>query len=224
MGKKIVSFSLYGDDPKYVVGAHKNIQIINDIMPDWTVKIFTNSKVTSETTIEQLSKYNNTEVIDPESLGLGEKLFYSRMFWRYLPFFDDTPCIARDLDSRLSLREKQYIDKWISSDCDIFIIRDHPWHSQVPGGLIGIRNLGDIFRDSFVRFISNNDTGWGKDQDMLNGFVYNEQISAKIYKCESSNENYIPRDDKSFFIGIQLDQHDQPLCQKSLDFLRDLNL
>jgi len=221
---KTISFCLYGDDPKYVVGAYKNAQIASEIMPDWTVTIYTNDKVTSYETIKKLKTYRNVSVVDPDSFGLGEKLFNARMFWRYLSFFNNTPCIARDLDSRLTSREKTYIDNWIDSDSNFFIIRDHPWHSQVPGGLIGMRNIGNVFEEFFIKFISENDTGWGKDQEMLNSFVYNYYISPNIYRCEYNSSNYIPRDNKSFFIGIQLDENDNPLCQKSLAFLNDLNL
>ena len=73
----------------------------------------------------------------------------SAYFWRFLSFFEDTPSIVRDLDSRFSLREVNYINNWVTSGRDYFIIRDHPWHSPVPSGLFGIKRKIDFFEIHF---------------------------------------------------------------------------
>jgi hypothetical protein len=38
--KPIVSFSLFGTEPKYYVGAEKNITEIKQLLPDWEVRIY----------------------------------------------------------------------------------------------------------------------------------------------------------------------------------------
>ena len=49
--------------------------------------------------------------------------------------------ISRDADSRLSLREKEAVEKWINSDKDFHIMRDHPHHYYpILGGTWGFKN------------------------------------------------------------------------------------
>ena len=38
--KKIISFSLFGDDPKYYAGAEKNIILNKELLPDWETVIY----------------------------------------------------------------------------------------------------------------------------------------------------------------------------------------
>jgi hypothetical protein len=49
-----------------------------------------------------------------------------------------------------------------------------------------------------------------------------------IFYCGyDSEENYIHRDNKDFFIGMQIDENDKPLVPsaiQALNYLKDLNL
>ena len=49
-----------------------------------------------------------------------------------------------------------------------------------------------------------------------------------IFYCGYDDHlNYIPRDDKNFFIGMQIDENDKPLVPsaiQALNYLKDLNL
>ena len=38
--KKIISFSLWGDNPKYTIGAIKNAEIAKEIYPDWICRFY----------------------------------------------------------------------------------------------------------------------------------------------------------------------------------------
>lgn len=223
---RIVSFSLYGNNPKYVIGAHKNIEICQRLMPEWKIKIFTNHNVTSLENIQRLSNYSNVIIVDPESIFPCENLYSMGAFWRFFAFFDNSVALSRDLDSRITTREINYINSWINNDSTphIFIIRDHPWQSLAPAGLIGMQNLGLKFYNFFVDFINNESLNWGQDQVILENFISSYYNDINVYRCESNTLHYIPRDDKSFFIGIQLDENDKPICPRSLQYLNDLNL
>jgi hypothetical protein len=220
----IISFSLYGDNPKYVIGAYKNIEICQQLVPEYIIKIFTNHKVTNSDTIHKLSKYQNVMIVDPEHILPNVDVYAFPMFWRFLSFFDNEPSLSRDLDSRITSRELKYINSWNNlSNKNIFIIRDHPWQSNAPGGLTGMKNLGLSFNDFYIDFVRNNSTGWGQDQIMLDRFIQSYNLD-NIYRCEYNSYNYIPRDNKRFFIGIQLDENDNPICPKALQYLSDLKL
>jgi hypothetical protein len=148
-------------------------------------------------------------------------------FWRFLSFFEDTPSIVRDLDSRFSDREVSYINSWLNNDKDYFIIRDHPWHSPVPAGLFGIKRKIQPFEDHMIEFVANNSLSWGADQDILH--LYMEKINKEsIFYCGFDDAtNYIPRDDKNFFIGMQIDENNQPIIPSAtvaLEYLNSMNL
>lgn len=65
----------------------------------------------------------------------------SKMSWRFLVAADTDVerYVVRDIDSRLSLREKAAVDEWIESQKKFHVMRDHPSHSHynMSGGMWG---------------------------------------------------------------------------------------
>jgi hypothetical protein len=226
--KSVVAFSLFGYNPKYYVGAEKNIQQVKEMLSDWEVKIYYHDELIIKENIQKLIDLGGT-LINVNSMDICNRpLLEYPYFWRFFSFFDDTRTIVRDLDSRFSQREVQYINNWIASNKDYFIIRDHPWHSNVPSGLYGIKKQINTFKDHFVNYINGKDIiKWGDDQEILD--LYMKDINKEdIYYCGYDiQDNYIPRDDKNFFIGLQLDENDQPIeptGTHSIRYLNEINL
>jgi hypothetical protein len=225
--KPIVSFSLFGNEPKYYIGAEKNIIEINNFLPNWEVRIYYHENMILDGKVEYLSNLGAT-LINVKDIVLGNKeSIHYPFFWRFLSFFENTPSIVRDLDSRFSDREVQYINKWMSSERDYFIIRDHPWQAPVPSGLFGIKKFIPKFKDHFINFVNNEDLRWGADQEILR--IYMEQINEEnVFYCGYDDRtNYIPRDDKNFFIGMQMDENDNPTDPsgiKCLQHITEINL
>ena len=142
MIKKIISFSLWGDNPKYTIGAVKNAVIAKDIYPDWTCRYYVGSDV-PEYILENLKEHYNVEVVEmlgEPNLG-GVATGWNGMFWRFFAADGDDIVISRDTDSRLGYREKAAVDEWLESDKDFHIMRDHPYHAtEILGGMWGVRN------------------------------------------------------------------------------------
>ena len=131
---KIISFSLWGANPKYTVGAVKNAALAKEIYPGWTCRFYV-SKDVPEDIIAQLKSYDNTEVF-----VMNEPADHTAMFWRFYPMCDGLVdvMISRDTDSRLSAREKAAVDEWLASGLPLHIMRDHSWHvSLMMGGMWG---------------------------------------------------------------------------------------
>lgn len=221
--KPIVSFTLFGNNMKYYVGAIKNAEDIKKMLPDWEMRLYYNSNFILNEYLDTLNDLG-VNLVDVKDIKLGglDSLSYP-YFWRFLSFLEDTPSIVRDLDSRFSLREIKYINNWIDSGSDYFIIRDHPWHSPVPSGLFGIKRKINSFELYLNEFIKTNELVWGADQTILHLYMLN--IDKKdIYYCGyDSVENYIPRDDKNFFIGMQIDENNQPIKPSALQALNYIN-
>jgi hypothetical protein len=197
--KKIISFSLWGNNPKYTIGAIKNAELAKTIYPDWICRFYCGKSVPSDI-IEKLKTYNNVEVIEMEENG-----DWTGMFWRFYACEDSDVMISRDTDSRLNLREKNAVDEWLTSDKDFHIMRDHPYHNTlILGGMWGVRN--GILKN-ILTLIENYNKGdfWQVDQNFLREKIYpivvnttyvhdsyhNFNLWSKKFSTERINQEFV---------------------------------
>ena len=134
--KKIISYSLWGDDPKYCVGAIKNAQIRDQFYPDWISRFYVHKDV-DEKYINELKSAGNTEVVIKDEVA-----DWTGMFWRFeaISDCDVDIMICRDTDSRLSNREALAVRDFENSSMMFHIMRDHPHHNAfVLGGMFGLK-------------------------------------------------------------------------------------
>ena len=133
--KNILSYSFYGNNPRYTDGAIANAQLMPEFYPNWTMRVYIHDSVPTPI-LEKLKSYPHVEVCTPP---LHDQLL-NPMTWRFLVASDllVTRYIVRDIDSRLSVREKNAVDEWIISMKPFHILHDHPFHIQpINGGLFG---------------------------------------------------------------------------------------
>ena len=197
--KKIISFSLWGNNPKYTIGAIKNAELAKTIYPDWICRFYCGKSVPSDI-IEKLKTYNNVEVIEMEENG-----DWTGMFWRFYACEDSDVMISRDTDSRLNLREKNAVDEWLTSDKDFHIMRDHPYHNTlILGGMWGVRN--GVLKN-ILTLIENYNKGdfWQVDQNFLREKIYpivvnttyvhdsyhNFNLWSKKFSTERINQEFV---------------------------------
>ncbi len=107
--KKIISFSLWGDNPKYTIGAIENAKLAKTIYPDWVCRFYVGTSTPDEIW-DELYDMDNTEMINMDIDG-----DWSGMFWRFYPASENDVdvFIVRDTDSRLSNREKEAVNEWL---------------------------------------------------------------------------------------------------------------
>jgi hypothetical protein len=225
--KKVISFTLFGYEPKYYIGAEKNVEVNQTLLPDWNTVIYYHPEMTRMDSVEKLSSMGAT-LIDVSDIIIGNKTPKDfPFFWRFLAFLNDDITLVRDLDSRVSDREVEYINRWLKNGKDYFIIRDHPWHSPVPSGLYGIKGKKVEFENHFNSFVGNSDLRWGTDQEILHEYMKDIPLENVEYCGFDRPETYIPRVNKEFFIGMQLDENDNPTVpsgETCLNYLKELNL
>lgn len=202
--KKVVSFSLWGSDPKYNIGAINNSFLMKEIYPGWEAWFYCGSSV-PEITMKKLEN-SGAKVIKMEEPG-----DWTGMFWRFLPAADPDveTMISRDTDSRISIREKLAVDEWIASGKSFHIMRDHPAHGiEMLGGMWGVRNgaLKDI--KELISGFTKGDF-WQVDQNFLKDSVYPR---ARL-DCHVNDEFFekkpfpSPRKDLEF-VGDVFDEND----------------
>lgn len=208
--KKIITFCLYGNNPVYQVGAAKNLKLAKIIYPDWICRFYL-FKEDHHIETNLLSISTNIEVVKVPLYGGPFAMLY-----RFLPLGekDVERFISRDLDSRLSIREKKAVDDWIKSDKTFHIMKDHPHHYStgipVLGGMWGAK--GNTFKKaetSINEFIKLHENAKGLDQKFLYYFFH--KIISNDYIEHSMNSFPIARDfnrDKIYFVGQPFDEND----------------
>ena len=117
---KIISLSVWGNDPRYIVGANRQYELAKQFYPDWEFRIYTDDK----NKFANLSDANIIEVTDG-SYG---------MYWRFRAMFEDENniVIVRDSDSRITFREHRAVLQWLESDKKVHTFRDHEAHFEFP--------------------------------------------------------------------------------------------
>ena len=183
---KVVSFSLFGSNPLYCVGAIRNSELMSEIFPEWEMWVYHDDTV--EKGVLQKLQNNNVKLIKSQDSG-----FY-RSMWRFYPCGDKSVeyFISRDTDSRISLRDRESVYEWIESGKDFHIIRDHPvGHSWVmnagmwgsKGGIINIENMiSQYINDPNNKFI---------DQMFLRDVIYPLTKESRLVHDEYFNEHFI---------------------------------
>ena len=169
MERNVLSYSLYGQDPRYIDGALANSELYKDMFPGWSLRVYHDDSVPQDI-LEKLRK-QDADLIDMSGSDLNP------MTWRFLASSDPTVArmCSRDLDSRLSFREFHAVDEWAHSTFKVHVIRDHPSHMEIrckmPGGMwcAQERVLKDMSRmiDSYSK-----NTGYDMDQQFLAKIVW----------------------------------------------------
>lgn len=200
--KKLICFSLWGDNKKYTIGAIRNAEIAKNIFKGWICRFYTGQSV-PQYIIDKLISIDNVEVVQMDVPGNWEG-----MFWRFLPAGepDVEVMISRDCDSRLGTREKSAIDEWLTSSKKFHIMRDHPHHgTQILGGMWGARGglLNDI--KGWIDEYKKGDY-WQVDQNFLKEIVYpkvvnDSMVHDEFFKYESHRRRF-PKNRVNFeFVG-----------------------
>ena len=143
MGKKVISYCLFGNKLKYCHGIIEAVISSNIIFLDWEVRVYYSigKQAVPESVINILKNLNCKLIPFSESNKCnGEDI--EGMMWRFSPLGEDDVDIwlSRDADSRSSFREKKMIDEWLVSDKAIHSILDHPCHGNLMGCNFGINN------------------------------------------------------------------------------------
>jgi protein O-GlcNAc transferase len=214
--KKIISFSLWGTNPIYNIGAIRNAELAKEVYPDWVCRFYYGTSTLNET-IEKLKTFDNVELIN-----MGVEGDWTGMFWRFYPASDNDVdvVIVRDCDSRLNQREKDAVDEWLNSDKGFHIMRDHPAHgTEILGGMWGskkgvVNNMKELINDYIKGDF------WQVDQNFLREKIYLSVKDNSIVHDEYFEHKPFPtvREYKQF-VGQAFDENDGMLYPEHTNHL-----
>lgn len=132
--KKIISFSLWGNNPKYTIGAIKNADLAWKFYPGWICRFYCAIDVPTEI-LKKLQEKSEVIIVD-------DKPDWTFTTKRFLPMSEEgvERVIFRDTDSRFSMREVEAVNEWIKSDKSLHVMKDHPYHGGFPilAGMFGM--------------------------------------------------------------------------------------
>lgn len=143
MGKRVISYCLFGNKLKYCHGIIEAVISSNLIFLGWEVRVYySNGKQKVPNSVINVLKNLNCVVIPFSESNSCEGEDIEGMMWRFEPLGDSSVDVwlCRDADSRSSLREKKMIDEWLETDKAIHSILDHPAHGNLMGCNFGINN------------------------------------------------------------------------------------
>jgi len=208
--KKVLSFSLWGDNPTYNIGAIKNVELAKQYYPDFECWFYIHSPTVPVNTIKILEKFENVKII----LKNDDLNTCKPMCWRFESIDDPDVEImmSRDTDTRILSREKMAVDEWLESGKLFHIMRDHPdHHYYILGGLFGMKKHSNISNMSNMSNLINNLIQNGPrdyDQDFLKNIIYPIikddcliHASFNFFSDEITKPFPIPYDSEYRFVG-----------------------
>ncbi len=74
--KKVVSFSLWGKQPKYLIGALRNAELCPRIYPGWVARFYVGASV-------PLDILHRLSLLGAEVIRMNEPGDWRGMFWRF---------------------------------------------------------------------------------------------------------------------------------------------
>jgi len=214
--KKIISFSLWGDNPTYTQGAIRNAELAKEIYPDWICRYYI-GRSTPQQTIDTLSSFDNTEVIVMDVDG-----DWTGMFWRFYPAGeqDVDVVIIRDCDSRLNNREKEAVNEWLNSDKGFHIMRDHPYHTtEILGGMWGSKKgVTPNIKKQIESYIKGD--FWQVDQNFLRDIIYPIVKNNSLVHDEFFDKKPFPsKNEPKRFVGQAFNDKDEMLYPEHANHL-----
>ncbi|XP_042231099.1 uncharacterized protein LOC121872423 [Homarus americanus] len=225
-GQRVVSFSLYGDNPEYWVGLDDILSQVTAVYPGWRVRLYTDPRGRGSVLCPLLGRHAHLDVCDITNLPppLGNLSLINPMMWRLAPLgdFQVAAIMVRDSDSQIIDREVEAVRAWWLSGLQFHIMRDHPKHDfPILGGLWGARwdhdqspsrhavHLLAALRDNMI-IRAKNEHKYGDDQDILRDmlwpFMAGHVLTHDSYWCgeyEADTSPWPTRRVDGLFVGLR---------------------
>lgn len=201
--KKIISVSLWGNNPRYIEGAIKNALLSEKHYSDWEFRIY------AENHLHDLLKGIPAKIVSPVIEWKNGR------FWRFHPAFesDVDVMISRDCDSRISQREVSCVEEWLASGKKFHVIRDHERHYDFPmlAGMWGVRGgLSAEVKSSITDFSLDSDAYLVDQIWLANRIWLRENAQSNVFVHGNREKTLLPYHGFDF-VGQGYDENDEPL-------------
>ncbi|XP_053390898.1 uncharacterized protein LOC128553748 [Mercenaria mercenaria] len=176
----VISYSLYGSDHRYIGGAVENSYLLTIIYPGWNIWIYHDNSV-PKSILDTICKLRSIKCINMSLNAIKNK-----RSWRFLVASERKVArfIIRDIDSRLSFREKVAVNEWIYSGRKLHTMRDHPHQTFfINAGLWG--GMNDTYQNMEQALYANHlADNYLSDSNFLNRIVW-PAVKHSVMKHDS---------------------------------------
>ena len=166
---RVISYGLYGADPRYTVGVVRNAQLAPLVYPGWRVRVYLDNTVPAAVRAESVAQ---RRAADDGRRRDGRR---DRRHVLALPRRRRRrrrPLHRARLRPRLNPRERLAVEEWIASGKAVHSLRDHPNHDRpLNGGMWGGVKGAVPDMTEIVKRWSNKQEYMG-DLDFLNQVVW----------------------------------------------------
>ena len=168
--ENVISYSLFGSNPRYCEPAVVNAQMTRDVFKGWTCRVYLDATVPDH--VSRRLKDAGADVV-----FMHEDSKVHPLMWRFLVVDDPgvKRFLLRDADALLSEREYAAVEEWVQSPYYFHLIRDYFTHTELIlaglwGGCTGVLNN---LIESMQQFAENNaKSGRFIDQHYLREHVW----------------------------------------------------
>ena len=168
MSKKVISFSLYGKNPEYTLGAVDNVRHARWVFPGWICRLYVADDV-PQGIVSRLRDYG------AEIINMGGNFNYEASLWRFLVAIDPEVdiSIVRDTDSRFSKYELKMVNEWLASGKKFHVM--YPFGTSYPmmAGMWGVRGTVPELKEPLEKLLQSPDLSEKEDdQTFLHRSLY----------------------------------------------------
>lgn len=204
---KIIAFGLYGNQPKYTIGAIQNAELAPTIYPGWSVVVYHDRTVPRDI-VEKLKDLN----VDTRRVEERKIDYCGKHCWRFL--VNDDPemerFISRDTDSRINQREADMVYIWEQSGKPFHVIRDHPKHLKpIMAGMWGSVRGFLPSMEVLLRGWKNKSSAYGHDEEFLRYTVWPKAKTACIE--HDINKGTFQKCKDGRFVGEVFNEKNEPI-------------
>jgi len=206
---KIISYSLWGNNPKYTIGAIRNAESALDFYPSWLCRFYCADNVPKDI-IKKLQSFSNTQVIQT-----NEDIGWKYSVNRFMPMSEEgvERMISRDTDSRFTKREVEAVNQWIFQDTSAHIMKDHPFHGTFPmlAGMFGIKSGVVKNVKALLRLMHQIPEQYHYDQIFLQNYIWPFiENNVTIHDEFFLNKSFPIKRSGNEYVGQPFDENEQP--------------
>jgi hypothetical protein len=166
--KQLITYSLYGSEERYTIGAIKNAILATRHFKGYTLRFYTGDSV-PESIKQTLRLFPHVQI--EEQWDQPED--HRAKLWRFQALADQRYDIvlSRDADARLTHRERIAHEEFLASGLDFHIMKDHPTghNYQISAGMFAARTKAipaDLHETEAAR------NYYTQDQDWLAAYIW----------------------------------------------------
>ena len=135
--KQLITYSLYGSEERYTIGAIKNAILAMRHFKGYTLRFYTGASV-PESIKQTLRLFPHVQLVDQE-----DPEDHRAKLWRFQALTDQEydVVLSRDADARLTHRERIAHEEFLASGLNFHIMKDHPTghNYQISAGMFAAR-------------------------------------------------------------------------------------